>query len=409
MNVLFITWDGPETNYLEGLFLPIFAGLRNRGYKFHVLQFSWGNEATQHREAACRSSGIPYRHVIIQRQARPLGPLWTAYRGRRHIDKAIQDWDIDVLMPRSHMPALATLSMHKNQLPVVFDADGLAADERVDFSGLSPDSWSYRLFRDIEARMLRKADHILVRTDAAIQILSARGGPGVVSAHFTVVGNGRDPEVFTPGTTEARDVIRQRLGIPGDSLLLVYAGSLGAQYCPKSMLDLLEKVQYRHGDARLLVLSGTPGPLKSILLDRELLAQRVIFHACRHGEVAAYLSCADVGIALRQHSFSMQGVSPIKIGEYLLCGLPVIATAGIGKSDVLSGLAGMTVDNGDDACLDSAADWIAALPRTDRRLVQERSRQLGVEHFSLDASVESYARALQKFILPPNSNHGRNS
>ena len=31
INVLYITWDGPTATYLEGLFLPIFTGLKNYG------------------------------------------------------------------------------------------------------------------------------------------------------------------------------------------------------------------------------------------------------------------------------------------------------------------------------------------------------------------------------------------
>lgn len=33
-NILFITWDGPETQYLERLFLPIFAGLEKKDISF---------------------------------------------------------------------------------------------------------------------------------------------------------------------------------------------------------------------------------------------------------------------------------------------------------------------------------------------------------------------------------------
>ena len=408
VKVLFITWDGPQTSYLEGLFLPIFAKLREHGYSFHVLQFGWDRQVESRRAAVSRSFEIPYRDVSIQRRLAPLGPLWSAYRGAAHIARAAHDWGIDALMPRSLMPALATLTMRDSSLPVIFDADGFGVDERVDFSGLSPESWSYRLLRDIESRMVRKADHVVVRTDASIPILIARAGPGVESSRFSVVGNGRDPDVFCPSAADSRAAVRQGLGIPNESLLLVYAGSLGEQYCPRAMLDLLEKTHQRHGDARLLVLTHTPELLQSQLSELGSFAQRVIFHACRHDEVAAYLSCADVGIALRQPSFSMQGVSPIKIGEYLLCGLPVVATAGIGKAGVLTGLAGIAVDGTDDAMLDSAADWIAMLPSTDRDVCQAHSRQLGLEHFSLDASAESYALALQKLSLPQGNSRHRN-
>ena len=44
-NVLFMTWDGPQTSYMEGLFMPILSEVQNRtNYKIHVIQFTWGSQ-----------------------------------------------------------------------------------------------------------------------------------------------------------------------------------------------------------------------------------------------------------------------------------------------------------------------------------------------------------------------------
>lgn len=45
MNILFVTWDGPQVSYLEGLFLPIFKALKSAGIHVHVLQFTWAEQA----------------------------------------------------------------------------------------------------------------------------------------------------------------------------------------------------------------------------------------------------------------------------------------------------------------------------------------------------------------------------
>ena len=141
-NILFITWDSPETRYLERLFLPIFRGLRARGYRFHVLQFSWGSaQIAEARAALCAKSDIPYRKITIVRRLGAAGPFLSAVLGTRAINQAVSDWQIDTLMPRSLMPALAVLRMRKSAratLNIVFDADGLPADERVDFGGSIP-------------------------------------------------------------------------------------------------------------------------------------------------------------------------------------------------------------------------------------------------------------------------------
>jgi hypothetical protein len=40
-----------------------------------------------------------------------------------------------------------------------------------------------------------------------------------------------------------------------------------------------------------------------------------------------------VAFAIREPKFSMKGVAPIKLGEYLLMGMPTIASVGIGDTE----------------------------------------------------------------------------
>src|SRR5690606_35943047 len=76
-------------------------------------------------------------------------------------------------------------------------------------------------------------------------------------------------------------------------------------------------------EAKFLILTGNlefaeskiPADLKEFIVLKKVNSE----------EVPSYLNAADLGFALRQPKFSMQGVAPIKLGEYLLCGLPVIA------------------------------------------------------------------------------------
>lgn len=49
-----------------------------------------------------------------------------------------------------------------------------------------------------------------------------------------------------------------------------------------------------------------------------------------HGLVKKYLSAANAGIIMRKDVTVNNVESPIKVGEYLACGLPVILTKGIG-------------------------------------------------------------------------------
>ena len=229
MNILFVTWDGPQVSYLEGLFLPIFERLSQVGMHFHVLQFTWGGTATvEVRRHACEKAGVSYRSITVWRKPRALGAMLTALAGARHVRKAVQEHDVDLVMARSTLPALATmLALRDSQCRMVFDADGLPLDERVDFAGQSPSGLAHRLLRDLEAQAVRRADVVLTRTSRAVEILHARAGSGAALSRFHVVTNGRDSECFKLSDAEERAKVRRDLGLTMDDPLMVYAGSMG--------------------------------------------------------------------------------------------------------------------------------------------------------------------------------------
>lgn len=400
MNILFVTWDGPQVSYLEGLFLPIFEVLQSKGMHFHILQFTWGDAATiEARRQACQDAGCSYEVVNVMRKPVALGSLISATHGSKHITRVIKQKNIDVVMPRSTLPALSCLLALRNRSErLVFDADGLPLDERVDFSGQSSSGLVYRLLRDIEAQAIRRADAVLTRSTKAVDILLARAGAQTSSDKFHVVTNGRNPNVYTTGSNESRTATRANLGLTDDTPLLVYAGSIGPQYCVDEMLKLFEMVLTKEVTTRLLILTGSPNFVYQALKSRPELINLVIVKSVAAKEVPTYLACADLGLAFRQPTFSMQGVAPIKLGEYLLCGLPVVATKGIGDTHVISDEVGYVVEDMSDTALQQVADWFIADVLPARIQMRAQCRRAGIEHFSLEACAQSYYKALANVI-----------
>ncbi|MDP8913833.1 MAG: hypothetical protein M3N39_09700, partial [Pseudomonadota bacterium] len=172
MRILFVTHDGPQVTYLESLFLPIFAGLQAGDVSFDVLQFRWGDKAGEDQiRQACNAVGIGYRAVPVWRWGGAAGPFLSAIWGGRHLRSAVRHFKSDIVMPRGMMPSISALAagIHKTR-PVLFDADGLPTDERVDVSGLSPTGATYRILRDVEAQTVRLATSVLIRTQRTAEI-----------------------------------------------------------------------------------------------------------------------------------------------------------------------------------------------------------------------------------------------
>lgn len=390
MRTLFVTWDGPQVSYLESLFLPIFEALATQGFQFDILQFRWGDAAQEQRvRERCDAKGIGYRAHPIWRGVGGIAPFATALVGGRAVTAAARQFGSDLIMPRSLMPALATLAAKGLDRPILFDADGLQADERVEFAGLSPTGAVYRVLRDIEAQIVRRSMAVLTRSSTASDILLARAGPPVDITRFHIVTNGRDTDAFNPGDESDRHVMRRDLGIVENAPLLVYSGSVGAQYRLDQAANLLGHMRNRRADSHLLVLSGSPAEATSILTNAGCAEGSVTVRRTAPADVPRFLAAADVGIAFRASSFSMQAVAPVKIAEYLLCGLPVVGNSEIGETKAAVD-AGVFFDGSNH----DSASWIINDILPSRDIFRIKSRKIGKDYFSLESTVNSYAKAI---------------
>lgn len=401
MKILFVTWDGPQVTYLESLFLPIFVRLAEHGISFQILQFTWADsERIALARQACERAGLGYQAIPIWRRPRAIGAMLTAITGARHVKNAVQAYHIDAVMARSTLPALSSmLALRGIQCPMVFDADGLPLDERVDFAGQSPSSLVHRLLRDVEAQAVRRANIVLTRSAKAIEILHARAGAGTSVEKFHVVSNGRDAELFKPVDAFARAAVRQSLDLSSEAPLVIYVGSLGGKYCLEEMLIFFGFVQARRPDSVFVILTSKPELVAQTLTEFPLLRFSVKSFFAPNILVAKYLSCADLGLAFIRSSYSMQAASAIKTGEYLLSGLPIVGTPGIGDSTEICALGGYLLKDMSIAQLSLAADWFVDSVIPQREGFCVGARAIGLSRFSLDASAASYQNAFQNLNM----------
>lgn len=329
-NLLFITWDGPQTSYMEGLFMPIFhETAKKENIQFHVIQFTWADQTkTDIVENIAKNLGIFYTALpILKKPFATLGSLITLFTASKKIERYIKDNNIDVVMPRSTFPAFMINQIKNRNFKIIFDADGLPIEERVDFAGLRKKSMQYRWLSGIERRILLQADHVITRTQKSVEVHLSKIGE-LYRDKFTVVSNGRNADFFAPDP-EKRDEMRRKLGIESD-FVWIYCGSLGQQYCMKEMFDIF-RISLKIRPSRFLLLTGDLTFAKTNI--PEDLKPLIVISSVPFAEIPTWLQAADAGFALRQPSFSMGGVAPIKLAEYLLAGLPVVASAGIGDTD----------------------------------------------------------------------------
>ncbi len=389
---LFVTWDGPQTTYLESLYFPILAAARAHAVTFEVLQFTWrdraaGGSALDRTRAAAAHHGIAWRAIELPASmpaaARAMAAIpYGAYVVAREVSRSRPQ----VVMPRALIPAAMVLGARRagSSFRLAFDADGLQADERVELRALPSTSRIYRALRAIETRALRGADAVLTRTDAARDILEDRRGTS--QPPILVVPNGRDPGVFTPGTEASRARTRAALGVATDAPVIAYVGSLGPQYLPDELARFIKAAQAARPDTRFLMMTGQPEVFAAAAQRVGLDLRGGLVGPVAPADVPARLAMADVGLSLRVDSLSQRAVSPVKDGEYLLCGVPVLASrAPADATDVIHTWQGPQ----------EAVRWLFddVLPR--RAALREAARDYGSAAMSLEACAAGYAHAVK--------------
>lgn len=393
--ILFISWDGPQTSYMEGLFMPIFNLVaKQANIEFHIIQFTWGTkERTQITAAFAEKFEINYTTFPVNRkQVASIGSLYTMFKGIGFIKNYIKEHNITIVMPRSTMPAIMVNRIKHKTFKICFDADGLPIEERVDFAGLNKKSVTYKILKAEEQKMIIAAQAVLTRSNKAIQYhLNTIGSQ--FKYKFSVVYNGRNIALFNPNSIQ-RAAARKELGLKNNELLFVYCGSLGPQYGWFEMMAIFKAYYKITKNSRFLILTGNIAfAQKNIEADLQNL---IILKNVAFEKVPYYLNAADIAFAIREPKPSMIGVAPIKLGEYLLMGLPTIASAGIGDTAaMLETSPGCFVYNHND---ETRVEKVVQFLQKPLKANKTAIREIGINYFSLEKSAESYITVINKLV-----------
>jgi glycosyltransferase involved in cell wall biosynthesis len=140
--------------------------------------------------------------------------------------------------------------------------------------------------------------------------------------------------------------MRAHLGLPAGQRIAIYSG---LSFHGKGIDLIFAVARHLPADCLIVVLGDTPETSARLAaLSRNLgLEPNLLFvPSVPHEQVAAWLRSADAGLLLYPPSqYLAEFSSPLKVFEYLACGLPVIATNLAALEEVVKdGVNGKLVD-----------------------------------------------------------------
>lgn len=338
VRVLYLTYDGLTDPLGQSQILPYLTKLAG-SHTIHIVSFE--KTCSEEKLASLRSElssvGLGWTPLLYHKKPPVLSTVWDIAQLEYWCRRLWPRLKPQIVHCRSYITAIAGHHLRR-KARFLFDMRGFYADERRE-SGMWPYGHPvydmvYNFFKGREKVWLSEAAHVVSLTYAgALEIQKKFGLP---QDKISVIPCAADVEFFSQCSEEEGRKARQRLHIPDSSSVLIYVGSLGTWYMPKEMMDFFARYRLRNPNSIFLVVNrGEHEVVWRAARMAGLAPECIRVLAAERSEMPSLLKAANAGLFFVRPTYSKLASSPVKMGEMLAAGLPVITNSGVGDVDTI--------------------------------------------------------------------------
>ena len=210
--------------------------------------------------------------------------------------------------------------------------------------------------------------------------------------------------IVIPGCSDSRDFyysekkrnrIRNKLNL-GDRIALVYSGGLEqAWQMPEIMFKLFSKLTEKIFNIFFICLTPHVYIAEKYIDKFKIRKDNIWTDYIKYERIVDYLCAADAGILLREDSTVNNVASPTKFSEYILCGLPVIISKGIGDFTkfVEEKKIGLVIDHNSTDCERNIEQYLCNLQYQRKRIAT-----IGKQFYSKQKYIDKLEMVYQELI-----------
>lgn len=404
--ILFLSYTGMTDPLGQSQVLAYLKGLsEEHGYEFTIISFEKPNAFKSLKtniEIFCKEANIKWYPLPYTSKPPVLSTFLDVRKMRKlalHLHKTEK---FSLVHCRSYIPSLVGLQLkNKKKIPFLFDMRGFWADERID-GGIWKKSnplfnFIFQYFKKKEKQFLIQADHIVSLTqNAKNEILSWK----LTSTELPikVIPCCVDTNLFNPKyiTEEQKRELRLKLDIDANVPVISYIGSLGTWYMLPEMLQFVKKIQQVYPRSIFLILTGEPKELVYTAAKQyEIDIKSIRIKKVARNEMPLHISLSTLSLFFIKPAFSKKASSPVKQGEIMAMGVPVICNSSVGDTEeiVLRYHAGMVVNDFTDRTFEKViADF--QQKQFDSTAITEGANTF----FSLSHGVKLYQEVYTKIL-----------
>lgn len=338
--VLYISYNGLLEPILPSQTVPYLKILSKNGFEFILLTFEKagdleraGRENLKNIREDLKKERILWIWLVYHKYPARISTILDMIAGFAVSLYLIIKNKIDIIHVRGATPGIICLLLPRIfKFKLIFDTRGLLAEEYAGGGLWREGSLFFNLAKLAQKNLMRKAD--------AVVILTKRHHKKSLEApYFTKRNNYMDIipccvdlNRFRCDTQNHGDLLN-KYGI-GPDMLLVYPGKIGTFYLVKEMIEFCAYASSVIPGLKFLILTQDNERHVRQRMGARLDNKGVYFARPSFEEIPLLLRCASAGIFFI-NPYKKFGSSPIKLGEFLACGRPVIINSGIGDTEEL--------------------------------------------------------------------------
>lgn len=406
--VLYISYNGMLEPLGQSQVIPYLRELSRLGVEFTLLSFerahaftAKGTKRTADLKRELAQHGIDWRWLRYHKSPSIPATAFDVSQGLRAAKTIVRQKRIELVHARSHIPAMIASRLKRRfKVRMVFDLRGLMADEYVDAAHWNQHGLRYRLTKLMERKIFANADAVVTLTERIWPVIREWEGLRSRNVVHQVVPCCADLSRFT-FNAQARRAKRNQLGISDHQNVLVYSGSIGGWYLTDEMAQLFSHLSRSNDDWHFLwVTHGSAELIHKTMNQEGMTTDRYSVVGASPADVPAYLSAADAAVAFYKPALSRLATSPVKVAEYLACGLPIVLNTGVGDSEDLITVEGVgaLVHDFNEAEYTAAAKSIANFI-AERDATRKRSRAVAERLFDVgNVGRARYAKLYEELL-----------
>lgn len=397
-NILYISYDGMTDSLGQSQVIPYLIGLTKKGHKIDILSTEKPKIFKQKKykiSELLKENNIEWNFIYYRKNPPVISTISDINDLWKKAKKLNKKKKYDIVHCRSYISALVGVRMKREfSTKFVFDMRGFYADERVDgkiWNLKNPIfKWVYNFFKGSEVEFLEESDLTISLTNNAKNKILQWKHINTKNIDIEVIPCCADMQRFDPNIIAKEDIskLKQNLDIKQNDFVLTYLGSIGTWYMLDEMLDFYKVLLNKIPNSKFLFITAESSEfILSKAKEKNISADKFIIKQVDYTEVPLYLSVSNYALFFILPVFSKSASSPIKQGEIMSMGIPIVCNSGVGDTDfVINNYnCGILVENFNNKDYEKAIDKML-----NTNLEADKIRDAAKDFYSLEKGINLY-------------------